>query len=224
MPEEINDAVASQYDGERWFVEMFKLCMYNYNTCLPCKVVGVNTDTQTVDIQPLIKAYVPYSKSYIDRPVIKGVPFWTYRAGDTYITLPIKVGDTGIAIFAQRDISSWKEVGGSVPTPSNRIMDYNDALYIPYIAGKNSPIKNYNSEYIEIVKNGKTITVKDGTLEAPEYDLVCKNITCQDIESNSLHATSTVVSDTDCISGTISGRTHTHGGVSSGPSTTGVPQ
>lgn len=219
MAQNNNGTAAGQYDNERWFIEMFGLCMYNYNTCLPCKVVSVNYEAQTVDIQPTLKAYVPSSGTYIDRPVIKNVPFWIYRAGDTYITLPIKVGDTGIAIFSQRDMSSWKEVGGSVALPTNRVMDYNDAVYIPYLGTKATAVKGYNPDHIEIVKNGKTITVKDGTLEAPEYDLICKNITCQ-----AVHATDTIVSDTDCISGSISGKSHTHGGVQGGSSSTGGPQ
>lgn len=214
MNEERVKAVAEQYDLECWYKDMFRLMMYNYNTCLPCVVIAVNVAQQTVDIQPLIQAYVPASKTNISRPAITDVPFWVYRAGDTYITLPIKVGDTGLAIFCQRDITNWKNVGGETVIQSDRVMDYNDAFFLPYMGAKTQAISGYNPDYIEIVKNGKKITVQDGTLNAPEYAIICKSV----------HASGTIESDTDCISAGISGKTHVHGGVQGGPGDTGAPK
>lgn len=207
-------SVPAQYDMERWFTEMLRLNMYGYNTCLPCVVEAVNAQAQTVDVRPLLQSYLPASNTSFSRALIPNVPFWVYRAGDTYITLPIKPGDTGLAIFCQRDITNWKNVGGEVPLQSNRVMDYNDAFFLPYFGAIPQAISDYNPDYIEIVKNGKKITVQDGTLNAPDYHIECASI----------HATGTITSDTDCISGTISGKSHVHGGVQGGPSTTGEPQ
>ena len=210
MPE----IAASYNDMEKVFREMFYYCIAERYTCLPCIVIAVNTSKQTVDIRPLLKSYYFGADKDVSRAIIKNVPFWTFRAGDTYISLPIKPGDTGLAIFCQRDISNWKEVGGEVPLQSKRVMDYNDAFYIPFIGSAAQAIEGYNADYIEIVKNGKKITVKDGTLEAPEYVINCKE----------LHATGEVTSDTDCISAGISGKSHVHTGVVTGGSVTGGPQ
>lgn len=213
MPNEVEQTAGNYTDLEAVFRELFYLCLAERYTCLPCKVVAVNVDIQTVDIQPTIKSYFRGPKVHVERPIIKGVPFWMFRAGDTYITLPIKPGDTGLAIFCQRDITNWKESGGVATIQSERVMDYNDAIFLPFVGAKTQAVSNYNPNFIEIVKNGKTITVKDGTLDAPDYAINCK----------SLHATGTVVSDTDCISGGISGKTHRHVGVRSGDQTSGEP-
>lgn len=209
----VQDTAGMLSSFDTLFKRMLDIFMLDYYFCLPCVVEAVHVDTQTVDIRPVLKAYSKATNTSASRPLIANVPFWMYRAGDTYMTLPIKSGDTGLAIFSQRDITNWKEVGGEVALQSDRIFDYNDALFLPYFGPSNKAVANYNPNNITIVKNGKTIEVKDGTLYAPEYAIECKSV----------HATGTVVSDTDCISGGISGKSHVHSGVSSGTSNTGVP-
>lgn len=214
MRNQIQETAGCYADVGRFLKEMFYLNLLNYYTCLPCKVVSVNTTKQMVDIQPLLMSYLPHSQESVSRPVIKDVPFWTFRAGDTYISLPIKPGDTGLAIFCQRDITNWKETGGEVPLQSERALDYNDAFYIPFIGSAAQAISGYDADYIEIVKNGKKITVKDGVLDAPDFQINCKSV----------HATGIIESDTDCVSAGISGAEHIHGGVTTGSGTTGAPQ
>lgn len=206
------------------FSEMFKrmldVFMLDYYFCLPCVVEAVNLDKQTVDIRPVLKAYSKSLNESASRALIANVPFWMYRAGDTYITLPIKPGDTGLAIFSQRDITNWKETGGEVELQSLRIHDYNDALFLPYFGPASKAISNYNSNNITIVKNGKSIEVQDGKLYAPDYDLVCKNVSCEDVTCASVQSTGNIASDTDCRSAGISGKSHVHveyGSITGGP-------
>ena len=215
MPKEngIQDVAGMYGSFDTVFKKFLNIFMRSFYVCLPCVVEAVNVTKQTVDIRPVLKTYNTVTGNSVSRALISNVPFWMYRAGDTYMTLPIKPGDTGLAIFSQRDISNWKEVGGEVPLQSTRIFDYNDALFLPYFGPVSNAVSNYNPNNITIVKNGKVIEVQDGTLNAPDYAIECKSV----------HATGTIKSDTDCISGTISGRTHKHGGVSTGTSNTGVP-
>lgn len=216
----VKDTAGMMASFDSIFKRMLKLCMLDYYFCLPCVVVAVNLDKQTVDIRPVLKSYSKATNTSSQRALIADVPFWMYRANDTYITLPIKPGDTGLAIFSQRDITNWKEVGGEVVLQSDRIHDYNDALYLPYFGAAATAVPNYNPENITIVKNGKPIEVKDGILDAPDYHINCKSI----YASSTIDADGTITSTIDCVSGTISGATHTHGGVTSGHSNTGVPQ
>ena len=195
------------------FKRMLDIFMTDYYFCLPCVVEAVNTQKQTVDIRPALKAYSKASNTSVSRALIPNVPFWMYRAGDTYLTLPIKVGDTGLAIFSQRDITNWKETGGEVPLQSTRIHDYNDALFLPYFGPSSNAVANYNPNNITIVKNGKTIEVQDGTLYAPDYTIVCQSV----------YASGTIESATDVIAGGVSGKTHIHSGVTPGSGNTGEP-
>lgn len=216
----IQDTAGMYSSYESLFKRMLDIFMLDYYFCLPCVVESVNVSTQTVDIRPVLKSYSRATGTSESRALISNVPFWVYRAGDTYMTLPIKPGDTGLAIFSQRDITNWKETGGEVPLQSDRIHDYNDALFLPYFGPTSKAISNYNPNNITIVKNGKVIEVKDGVLDAPEYHINCKSL----FASTTIEATGAVTSATDVIAGGISGKTHVHGGVSSGHSNTGVPQ
>lgn len=207
------------------FSEMFKrmldVFMLDYYFCLPCVVEAVNLDKQTVDIRPVLKAYSKSLNESASRALIANVPFWMYRAGDTYITLPIKPGDTGLAIFSQRDITNWKETGGEVELQSLRIHDYNDALFLPYFGPASKSVSNYNANNITIVKNGKSIEVQDGKLYAPDYDITCKNVNCKDVECSSVQSTGKISSDTDCISAGVSGKGHVHQTTVTGYNTSG---
>lgn len=214
------DVPSNYEDAEKVFRSMFDIVLSEYYFCLPCRVVAVSASTQTVDIQPVLKRYYIKAGQSLSRAVIKGVPFMFQRADDTYISLPIKVGDTGLAVFSQRDISNWKEVGGEVPLQSLRTSDYNDAIFLPFVGSKAQAIPDYNPDYIEIVKNGKKITVKDGVLDAPVWHINCKSITA----SETIHAGGMIDSDTDCVSAGISGKLHVHGGVVPGSGNTSTPQ
>lgn len=226
MHSQVKDTAGCYGDFEKVFRDMFYLCLSEYYTCLPCKVVAVNAGVQTVDIQPVLMSYFREQNISVPRPIIKDVPFWTFRAGDTYISLPIKVGDTGLAIFCQRDMTNWKASGGTVPLQSERVMDYNDAFYIPFMGSASQAIPGYNPDFIEIVKNGKKITVKDGTLEAPEYTIVAKNLQI----SQNVTVGGTIVSTGAITSSTAIGLedgtqlgTHVHSGVQRGNSNTDAP-
>lgn len=210
----VKDTVGMYADKAQFLRKMIYLNMLGYYTALPCEVVAVNAAAQTVDIKPLLMAYYPEHDKSVSRAVIAEVPFVFQRAGDTWLSLPIKPGDTGLAIFCCRDISNWKEVGGEVVLKTGHCMDYNDAIFIPFVGAKAQAVPNYNPDYLEIVKNGKTITVKDGVLDAPEYHFNVKSV----------HASGTVESETDCISAGISGKGHIHGGVMSGDKVSGPPQ
>lgn len=226
MPNQVKDTAGCYADFEKVFREMFYLCLSEYYTCLPCQVVAVNVAAQKVDVQPVLMSYYRGSGTSATRPIIRNVPFWTFRADDTYITLPIKVGDTGLAIFCQRDISNWKETGGTVPLQSERILDYNDAFYIPFMGSSAQAISGYNPDFIEIVKNGKKITVKDGVLEAPEYDIIAKNLNISQnvVVGGTIVSTGAITSSTavGLADGTQLG-THTHSGVQRGNAQTDPP-
>lgn len=72
-----------------------------------------------------------------------------------------------------------------------------------------------------VVKGNATIEVEGGVnLSAPNVDIDSPSVTM----SGDLDVTGTVTAGTDVLGGGISLKTHVHGGVQSGGSTTGLPQ
>ena len=211
--------VGGQFTLDKIIHEYFKLFMLELNFALPAVVEAVNPSKQTVDVKPtLMKRYE--SGKNVERAIIRNVQFQFPRGGDSCITLPIKPGDEGLLVFSCRDISSWKNSGGVQPLHSTRLLDYNDAVFIPGVSSYPRAISEYDADNITIIKNGKKITVKDGELDAPDYHINCKSI----YASDTIEALNTITSATDVVAGGISGKTHVHGGVASGPYDTGIPK
>lgn len=223
---EMKKSVGQQFNLQRVVREFIRLFMLDMNFSLPAVVEAVHPDKQTVDVRPTIMKRNQLTKQNYQRALLLNVPFQFPRGGDSYVTLPIKPGDEGVLIFAGRDIRAWKELGGAQPIRSDRILDYNDALFIPGISAIPNAVPGYDPDNITIVKNGKKITVKDGTLEAPEYDFICKNINASGtvVVGQTITATGAISSATDVMAGGISAKNHVHAGQYSSTSKTGIPE
>lgn len=223
---EMKGSVGQQFDLKRIIREYMRLFMLEASFALPGRVEAVHPGTQTVDVRPTLMKRYPVTGKNAPRALLVNVPFQFPRGGDSYVTLPIKAGDEGLIVFSGRDIRAWKELGGTQPLRSGRILDYNDALFLPGISAIPNAVSGYDPDNITIVKNGKKITVKDGTLEAPEYDFICKNITASGnvTVGQAVLATGAVSSATAI--GVVGGPdlgSHVHSGVQRGNSTTDAP-
>lgn len=167
-----------------------------------CDVVKViNVDEKTVDIQPLVYQ-VNGDNEIMKQEPIYGVPYCRQQAGMNGIILKPQVGDLGVVVYARRDISSVISSGGENVPDTRRFLSENDAIYLCSIAS----IMSQPTRFIEFTESGISIT--------PNTKLTING----DVE-----VTGTVTAQ-DCISGTISGKTHTHSGVTSGGDSTGAPQ
>lgn len=167
-----------------------------------CDIVKViNVDEKTVDVQPLVYQ-VNGDNEIMKQEPIYGVPYCRQQAGMNGIILKPQVGDLGVVVYARRDISSVISSGGENVPDTRRFLSENDAIYLCSIAS----IMSQPTRFIEFTESGISIT--------PNTKLTING----DVE-----VTGTVTAQ-DCISGTISGKTHTHSGVTAGGESTGVPQ
>ena len=167
-----------------------------------CDIVKViNVDEKTVDVQPLVYQ-VNGDNEIMKQEPIYGVPYCRQQAGINGIILKPQVGDLGVVVYARRDISSVISSGGENVPDTRRFLSENDAIYLCSIAS----IMSQPTRFIEFTESGISIT--------PNTKLTING----DVE-----VTGTVTAQ-DCISGTISGKTHTHSGVTSGGDSTGAPQ
>lgn len=130
----IQDTVNSAFDYK----------MESVNTAIPCIVLGVrdNGGTQMVDIQPTINQKLQ-DGSIKERPPILGVPVSFPVSSTAGMTYPIKIGDTGMAVFSMRDMDSWKSGNGRPSTPSTASkMSAGDAVFYPGIQPPGNAVNN----------------------------------------------------------------------------------
>jgi hypothetical protein len=84
------------------------------HTCMPGEVVAVRSGSsdarQFVDVLPLLQREVvdedgePQSEAY---PVLQMVPVGYMQGGGFFLSLPMRIGDTVLLVFAERSLDSW---------------------------------------------------------------------------------------------------------------------
>ena len=144
------------------------------NTALPAQVVKVDVTKGTCDVQPCIKR-TNVKGEVVTRPIIVNVPIATYRAGDAFVSLPIKVGHYVTLIISQESIENWKEKGGIVDPQDPRRFQLMDAIAYPGGYPNSEPPQGVSADDL-IIKNGKSLFIlkPDGkyTFEGNGKDLI----------------------------------------------------
>lgn len=107
----------------------------------------------TVDVLPLVNLLDGQGKSST-HDVLHALPYGRIQGGLNAIIMDPQVGDIGIAIFADRDISSVKANKAQANPGSFRRFDMADGTYLMTVLSASTP-----NQYIQF--NASGITVKD---------------------------------------------------------------
>ena len=175
------------------------------NTAVPVVVTavettGTNSGAGYVSAKPLLMARDGYNNGLPNVDIPK-LPYFRYQFGSSAIICDPKVGDVGLAVFAQADCSNINgETTEKIP-PTHRQYDMSDGFYLGGFWGKKP------TNYIELTDS--EINIK--TPDAININCPTVNITGDVIISGEMTAKGIVYS------------THTHGGVKGGDSNTDVP-
>jgi len=159
----IQDTVNSAFDYK----------MESVNTAIPCIVIGVrdNGSGQLVDIQPAINQKLQ-DGSIRERPPILGVPIGYQVSSTAGMTYPIKIGDTGLAVFSMRDMDVWKGGNGRPSTPSTSgKMAASDAVFYPGIQPPGNAVNNPSKH---VLTHSTADTVMFANLGAVECEVRLK--------------------------------------------------
>jgi len=132
--------------------EAIEARLLSMNTAIPAKVTKVDVVAGKVDVQPVLKKKYA-DGTVVDIPIITNVPLATYRAGDAFVSLPVKPGHFVLLIFSQRSMDKWLAQGGTVDPQDPRRFSLNDAVAYPGVYPFSSPATGADSNDI-IVKNG----------------------------------------------------------------------
>jgi len=167
---------------------------------LPGEVVVYDASQQKARIKPLLKKEY-HDGEIVDIPEIPGVPVqWpSAGGGNSYIHLPLKKGDFGLLIFADRNIDVWLSKAGNTELPGDtRIHDLSDAIFLPGIRPFGNALPNISPDNLTIKNDQLTIELHPSgkiSISGASADLlpVLKNIF------------STVIGDTLIVSGVTTG-------------------
>ncbi|MGO4743969.1 oxidoreductase [Serratia quinivorans] len=158
-----------------------------------CRVTAI-TDSG-LSIMPLLHAFTG-SGDKVDGGTITGVPFFRLQSGVSAIIMDPFVGDIGLALICDRDISAIKQTGSAALPGSNRMHSLSDAVYLGGVLNQ-SPTQ--------------TIAFTDKIRITAPNGIVINGL--EILPDGRLKLATGVIVDT-----------HVHGGVESGGSTTSQPE
>jgi len=216
--------------GDDWQNEKFKMDYFlsKVNTALPVKVVAVKggglAPVGYVDVKPMVRQMAVSGRS-IENPVIHNVPYFRLQGGTNAVIIDPAVGDIGIAVFAQRDISSVKRTRADAGCGSLRMHDLGDAMYIGGV------LNQAPAQYIQFSSAGiKVYSPTKVTVEAPEIllDSPLVKVTGNFQQTGTKGTGSTFTGGMTNTGGKVSSNgvvleDHVHKGVTTGSSNTGKP-
>lgn len=138
------------------------------NVSIPVQVTAVHTQTTFsgyVDVEVLVKQIDATGKPW-DYGTLYNLPYNRLQGGVNAVIIDPAIGDIGFAVFASRDISSFKNptaransiANGTNPKAapgSHRTYDLSDGMYIGGILNKNP------TRYIQFTDTGIIIEAND---------------------------------------------------------------
>ncbi len=174
----------------------------NLWTAIPAIIQNVDYAKQTLTAQPAIMAEVTDQKqnvSTVKLPLLVDVPFQVYGGSGFVVTMPNLEGSECLIVFASRCIDSWWQSGGVQKQAEHRMHDLSDGFAVLGFRSQPQKVTSYNTSAMEL----RTL---DGATKIA-------------ISSSGVDITSGYLKH----NGKNIGATHTHSGVTSGTSNTGVP-
>ncbi len=228
-------------DGARQFEAisfLIRNMLSKLNTATLVKVMAVTNSGGVsavgfVDIMPMVNMLDGKGNAVAHKTIYR-CPYLRIQGGSNAVILDPQVGDIGIAVFADRDISSATANKAPSNPGSFRQFDAADGMYLGGV------LNGVPSQYVQFAAAGITIHSPSAVvLSAPDVQINCTTLeiaatTSATITTPTLtvngNVTSTgtvtapnVVGTTDVNFGGKSGIAHVHSGVQTGTGHTGAP-
>lgn len=127
------------------------------HTSLPVRVTGVNYGAKTVTLEAIVKNSRS-DEDVISYPTFYDVPFMINGGGDARISFPIRAGDIGTVLFAERDVSNAMQTNGDSASTSTLIAPCGlyPITFIPKIATATDSSESVDPNNIVISNNKQT--------------------------------------------------------------------
>ncbi len=117
---------------------------------------GTDIPAGTVDVQPLVSMVDGIGNATSHGTVYK-IPYFRFQSGANALIMDPVVGDIGIMLVCDRDISAVKASRQASAPPSGRAFDFSDGLFIGGVLGAVTP-----TQYTRFDANGMTISDANG--------------------------------------------------------------
>ena len=141
------------------------------NCCSIGTIEKFDKDLQTASVQIVYKRVV--SEVEKDYPLLLDCPVVVLSGGTSSLRFPIKVGDTCLVLFCDRNIDNWFASGNNMKPNTPRKHDISDGIALVGINSKLKSLQNYEAEKTELL-HGTT-----GKLSMSDDKVALKNDTTE---------------------------------------------
>lgn len=143
----------------------FSSLLARIGTSMPCIVRAVTpggiAGPSTVNVQPLVHQ-VDGDGNVVPHGIIHGVPVFRLQAGGNAVVLDPAVGDIGLCVVANRDISAVAATRAPAQPGSGRRFDFADSMFFGgFLNGRATQYVIFDASGIKLVSPVRV------TLEAP---------------------------------------------------------
>lgn len=186
-----NTPILCEYDK---VISQFNSLITNVNTAIPCKVVAIEKPEQRgvnivgfVDIQLMIEQTNGQKKGN-ETAIVCNVPYVRIQGGTNAVIIDPEINDLGVAIFASRDITNFKEARRQTPPATWRKFSISDAIYIggirnqkpvQYIHFRNDGIEIYSPKRVHITTPTVLIDSDNTTINTSAKTTINANGGCE---------------------------------------------
>lgn len=199
------------------------------HTCLPGVIVAY--DGQFAEVRPTLAKQLANGDTLAAPKIVRVPVCWPsgdVNGAQALITVPLKAGDPVLLYFCERALDDW--LGGLDSAPGDpRQFDLSDAFAAPMVrpgVGAKPDLANVSIQYgsgsIKLSPTGMlTIVAPQGVLMDTPLLTVTGAVTMAN--AGAITVTGSIAVTGDVTAGTVSLKTHRHGGVAPGSSTTSTP-
>ena len=170
-----------------------------------------------VDVQPLVSQVDGIGQS-TPHGILSHLPYFRIQGGKNAVIIDPEVGDIGIVVFADHDISAVKNARGQANPGSGRRFDMADGMYF------GGSLNAAPTQYVQFTPSGINVVSPTAvTIKAPSITLDGPVTATSTINAATSVTAPQVTGTTNVTFGGKSGIGHVHGGVQPGSGNTGTP-
>lgn len=185
----------------------FQKMMQAYNGMLPAQVTSYDRTKNRVEVQILINLTTT-DGSQVPRPHLVNIPVLALGGGTFSISFPLKPGDIGWVIAADRDISIFLQNYKQTAPATTRMNNFADSVFIPDLM-KSYNINAQNEDYLIIQSQNGKMQIELGTnsssganeinIKADRVNINVNNSTGYVIINGNLYVTGIIASPTGTV-------------------------
>lgn len=129
--------------------------MIDVHVSLPAQVDSFDASTQTVSVIPMLNSMIPDGSTppnYTSEPLPKlvDVPVAFARGGGFFVSFPLKKGDEGMLVFAERSLAQWRATGNQSDPGDLGQHTLDGAWFVPAVASDARALNNVDADNLVI--------------------------------------------------------------------------